>query len=255
MDLTPEALSQAKFRGPVRFYDGSNGWARQEFDCVDEPRFGYAWQRDSRKDKGRQYYTVDGAEVADFAEAARLLALPPDPQSPAQQAKASIDEFKFSPKVGGATRALSEARCNGDAGPFGTVRAWMKRADNSWHQGINALSDQNRKAGEEFPHWLYHAKSAAHESYRAMYLFAADRETDTQLQCALGKRCRDCSILQQIETSMIASRLSRLPSEIDDADIDAAKVWTCIGHVLTIDHTKVCDGMFISTERDRKSTF
>ena len=48
------------FRGPVRFYDGRKGMARQDYECVAEPRFGYSWQRENRQDKGRQFYTVDG---------------------------------------------------------------------------------------------------------------------------------------------------------------------------------------------------
>lgn len=35
-----------------------------------------------------------------------------------------------------------------------------------------------------------------------MRLFAADREKDTGLKCALGKACRRCEILTTIETAM-----------------------------------------------------
>lgn len=252
MTITVEALAAKQFRGPVRFYDGAKGWARQDFECVDDPRFGYVWQREHSKDKGRQFYVVDGTEVASLDEAAQKLAQPAAKNSPDAIRQAEIDAFKFSPKVGGATRALSEARCNADAGPFGTVRAWMCRADNAWHQGINKLSDTERKAGSDWPSWLYHTKSAAHESYRAMYLWAQDRHADVDLKCALGKRCRDCPILQQVEASMVeASKRDRFPAEIDEADIDAAKTWTCIGHILTTDHTQVYDGMFLSTKSDR----
>lgn len=172
MNSTAAELAEKKFCGPVRFYDGRKGWARQDFECIDEPRFGYVWQREHSKDKGRQFYIVDGEEVSSLDEAARLLALPPATDSADALYKAEIEAFKFSPKVGGATRALSEARCNADAGPFGTVRAWMRRADNAWHQGINKFSMGETKQGREWASWLYHAKSAAHESYRAMYLFA-----------------------------------------------------------------------------------
>ncbi len=258
-DLTPETLAKANFRGPVRFYDGAKGWARQDWECVDEPRFTYAWQREHSKDKGRQFYMVDGNEVADFAEAARLLALPPPPDSPDELRKAEIDEFQFSPKLAGRpTRALSESRCNGDAGPFGTVRAWLQRADHGWHVGINRLAEKETKAGKDWQLWLYNAKSAANESYRAMYLFAADRVKDTNLKCALGTRCRDCPILQEIEAALIAERRGPPPfgpKEIDDADIDAVKYWTCMGHVLTTDHQQIYDGMVLSTKDDREQMF
>jgi hypothetical protein len=254
-DLTPEALAKANFRGPVRFYDGAKGMARQDWECVDEPRFTYAWQREHSEDKGRQFYMVDGREVADLAEAAKLLALPAPADSPEELHKAEIDAFKFSPRIAGrATRALSESHCNGDAGPFGTVRAWLQRAASDWHGGINRYADKQVKAGKEWPRWLYNAKDAAQESYRAMYLLAADREKDTDLTCALGTRLRDCPILQEIEAAMREER-GNPDRVVDDADIDAVKYWTCMGHVLTTDHQQIYDGMVLSTKDDRERTY
>src|SRR4051812_38086158 len=125
MLMTPAELRQATFRGPVRFLDGRKGMAQQDFECIAEPRFGYSWRRENRQDGGRQFYTVDGREVADFEEAARLLSEPAAEDSPAERARRSIDAFKASPKLLGATRALSEAQCNVSVGPFGTVRAWL----------------------------------------------------------------------------------------------------------------------------------
>jgi hypothetical protein len=252
--LTFVPSAEAKFRGPVRFSDGAKGMAQQDFECIDEPRFGYTWRREHRKDHGRQFYTVDGREVFSFDEAAKLLAQPPDPESPNELLRRHIDEFSFSPRVGGATRALSEARCNADAGPFATMRAWMRRADSAWHGGINTLSDTAHRSGAPWPSWLYHVKSAAHEVGRLMYLFAADRDNDQDLRCALGTRCRECPILKQIEDSMIAaSKRDRFPAEIEDVDIDAAKSWTCVGHILTTGHEQVIDGVFVSNKRDRES--
>lgn len=254
MELSVEVLKAAKFRGPVAFYDGAGGMARQDFQCIEEPRFGYFWQRQDRKDKGRQAYMVDGKEVADLDEACRLLALPVDPESPAEISKRSLAEFQASPPLNyGATRALSEARCNADAGPFGMVRAMMHRADHAWHVGINRLADKARTAGEEWPRWLYKTKSAAHESYRGMYLFAADREKDTGLVCAKAVRCRDCPILQEIDASYAEARANqKWPSAAEDSDVDAAKVWTCIGHILTT-QADVMDGEFFTTESLSKS--
>lgn len=250
LELTAAGLKDALFRGPVAFYDGRNGMARQDFQCVAEPRFGYFWARKDRKDKGRQAYMVDGREVADLDEAARLLALPPAPDSPDELRRKSHDEFKASPRLSGATRANSEARANADAGPMGPMRSWLHRASSPWHNGINALADQASEAGEEWPRWLYDTKSAAHESYRAIYLFAADREADTGLKCAMGKKCRNCPILQTVERTMIAARgREKFPADIDEADIDAAKAWTCIGHILT-SGTHPTDGAFFWRKGD-----
>lgn len=253
MELTVDALKDAKFKGPVRFSDGYGGMARQDFECVDEPRFGYFWQRENRKDKGRQAYTVDGTEVASLDDACRLLALPPDPSSPAEAMKRHIEEFRNSPKLEyGATRALSEARCNADTGPFGMIRAFMHRAGGAYHGGINKFADFERQNGREFPHWLYRIKDAAHEVSRLMYLFDADRKEDTGLRCALGKACRSCPILTNIEAAMVADRTGPFPHGIEDFDIDAAKSWTCVHHVLAekVDHL---DGGFLCTKRDRES--
>jgi hypothetical protein len=257
MELTIENLSSAKFRGPVAFYDGRGGMARQDFECVDEPRFGYFWRRETRKDKGRQAYMVDGKEVTDLAEACKLLAHPPASDSPAETMRRSMEEFHASPKLNyGATRALSEARCNADAGPFGMVRAWMHRAENAWHRGMNAFSDSERKAGREFPSWVYDGKNAAHESSRAMYLFAADREKDTGLKCSLGITCRECPIFNQIEKSMTEARTQGpFAQAIEDSDIDAAKFWTCMSHILTTQDHRVIDGTFLSTKDDRSNPY
>lgn len=253
LELTIEALKAAEFRGPVKFYDGRGGMARQDFECVAEPRFGYFWQRESRKDKGRQAYMVDGREVASLDEAVKLLALPPSPDSPDEKLKAWREEFMASPKLAGrATRANSEARCNADAGPFAMQRAWLQRADHPWHVGLNRFSDLEREAGRDFPHLLYTIKSAAHEAHRLLYLFHYDRAENTGLRCARGVNCRTCPILIEIEKAMVEARTNeRFPREIDDADIDAAKAWTCVGHVLATE-ARVIDGAYLTTKEDRE---
>lgn len=255
MELTEKSLAEAKFKGPVAFYDGRNGMARQDFQCIDEPRFGYFWQRENRKDSGRQSFMVDGAEVESLEQAAAILASPPRQDSPSELRRQSMDEFQSSPRLNyGATRALSEARCNADSGPFGMVRAWMHRAADAWHGAMNAFSDTERKAGRDFPFWIYHAKHAAHESYRAMYLFEADRKSDTGLTCAFGTSCRECPILQQVETTMIEARTREpFPKEIEDTDIDAAKTWTCIAHILQKNQNFI-DGAMFTTKADREDT-
>lgn len=249
--LTAEALRAMKFRGPVKFYDGRNGWARQDFVCVDLPRFAYAWQRENRSDKGRQWYMVDGDEVATLEEAAERLKLPPNPNSRAEIERPEIDDFKFAPQLEyGASRAGNVAWCNASAGPFATLHSMMDRAENAWHRGINQFSDAERQAGREFPHWLYTVKSGAHELSRAMILFDMERKKDEGLRCALGVTCRECPILRTIEQAMIAARSDKWPSHNDDADIDGAKAFTCVGHILSSQGNPV-DGVYFSRKEDR----
>lgn len=255
LELTEEALKAAKFKGPVRFMDGRKGMAQQDFACVLEPRFGYSWRRENRKDRGRQFYTVDGAEVPDLAEACRRLALPPDPESPAEQMRRYFEESNGSPRLNyGASTALNQAQNNASAEPFGTLRAWLERSENSWHTGINACVDSEVKSGKDWStaRWLYNTKHAFQETYRGMYLFAAAREKNTGLKCAMGKSCATCPILKTIEDSMVAARTRQpFPRDIEDTDIDAAKVATCIGHILT-SNADVTDGAFWSTKDSRE---
>lgn len=241
--LTRSELEKAEFKGPVAFYDGTKGMARQDFQCIAEPRLGYFWQRQNRQDKGRQAYMVDGREVADLDEAAALLALPPAADSPDVLRKLSIDEFKASPRVNGPFRALSEARANADGGPFQMVRAWLQRAGGLWHGAINRHSDDEREAGREWPRWFYDVNNAAHETYHGVYLFTADRKEDTGLKCAMGVKCRACPILRRVEETMATDASRPFPKGIEEMDIDAAKAWTCIGHILT-SGTHPMDGAF-----------
>ena len=247
-------LSKGQFRGPVKFYDGRGGWARQDFQSMAEPRFGYAWQREDRNDRGRTWWMVDGKEVADFDEADRLLASPPAADSPDEIMRREMDEFMASPRVGPCYRARAEAECNAAAGPMGQVRATMSRIDHPWHVGINRYNDKMREKGEPFNHGLYNAKTAAQEASRLMYLWASDRVKDTGLECALGVKCRDCPILGEIEAACIESRDAEKfgRPDIEIEDIDFAKTWACIGHVLQERPNEFFDGGLLSTAEDRK---
>ena len=69
--VTADILAKAKFRGPVRYGDGQNGMAQQDHECVDNPRFGYSWRRENRKDKGRVFYTVKSSTY----EMSRVMSL------------------------------------------------------------------------------------------------------------------------------------------------------------------------------------
>lgn len=252
MTHTAASLKDLEFKGPVFYADGYAGMARQGFECTIEARFGYCWERKDYKDKqGRQYFTVDGKEVADLEEAATLLNQPADPESPNEVMKRWHKEYDASPHVG-YTSALSLARCDADAGPFGLVNAFMQRAGHSWHVGINKYSDISREEGTPWPRWLYHIKSAAFEMSRLMYLWEHDRKEDTQLVCALGVRCRDCLILKTVEQTLIEERDNlKWKRDIWDKDIDAAKTLTCIGHVLAEPNLH-WEGI-LATKRDRES--
>jgi hypothetical protein len=97
LELTTEALKAAKFRGPTVFGDGAKGMAFQKYECVDDPRFGYEWRRENRKDRGRIRYTVDGDAVAGdgdagIDEAIAKLKLPPDPNSYAEHMRRYREE-------------------------------------------------------------------------------------------------------------------------------------------------------------------
>lgn len=250
LELNVDSLKAAKFRGPVAFYDYAKGGARQDFECVDEPRFGYFWERKTRKDQGRQSYMVDGAEVPSLEKACELLASPPDPNSPREVHKRWHEEFEASPQLEhGPYRALSEARVNADGGAFGMVRASMQRVDGGWHGGINSYADKERAAGRDWPGWLYDVKSGAHESYRLMYLFQADAEKDTHLTCALGTKCRECPILKAIETAVIEARAGKFASYSNEQDLLMVKTWTCIGHILHAG-ARPHDGAFLSRPGD-----
>jgi hypothetical protein len=90
---TVEQLAAMLFRAGT-FGDGARGMAFQERIAVDEPRFGHVWRRENHRDPGRTYFSVDGNEVKDLAEAVAKLALPPDPESPHELMKRLVAEWK-----------------------------------------------------------------------------------------------------------------------------------------------------------------
>lgn len=250
---TVEALKKAKFRGPVRFADGHKGMAQQDYESTLDPRFGYAWRREEYADKGRIFYMVDGREVADLDEAARLLAQPADPDSPRER----MQRIFRDPDARREYLLSSEGQHHASGGPFGLLVSAMQRAGDPWHTGINRFQDGERKAGREWQSWLYDAKDAAFEAGRLMILWRADREKDTGLVCALGQKCRTCPMLQTIETAMVESRTPRegaiLPGrDVWDADIDMAKTWTCLTHVLSVpQRVRIGEGI-LHTSSDRE---
>lgn len=111
--------------------------------------------------------------------------------------------------------------------------------DHRWHVAINKHSNECRKIGEDWPRFMYEAKTASQESERLALLFAREREgklckvhrqcshsapepvEDNHLTCCLGKKCKECPHLLALEKA-------DLPPE----EIDKAKAWTCVAHIL-----------------------
>lgn len=119
----------------------------------------------------------------------------------------------------------------------------MERLDHDldyrWHRALNAFHE-GRKTGE-WAHWMYEAKAAADEVARLVLLFGMERRgdlpkvhhqcshdiqgqpvTDNHLTCALGTECRNCVFLLALDTMTGAPE-----------DIDTAKAWTCVTHILS----------------------
>ena len=264
--ITVEQLTAAtEFRGPIRFADGRNGMAQQDFESTTIPRFGYAWRREHRDDRGTTFYLVDGLRVETLEQAAERLNAPPRENS----LTALVEQIHYEhnrAKMG--ARSVENVAARGaETGPFAGVYAAMHRSENPWHGGINAYSDAERKAERDWPRWAYNAKSAAHESYRLMYLWLADHDHDTGLKCVLDVKCRECPALQAIEQAMIGAREPRVIApdptneffpdghtwpgkDVWDQDIDMAKTWTCIAHVLQAAPDHHWEGI-LSTKDDR----
>jgi hypothetical protein len=113
--------------------------------------------------------------------------------------------------------------------------------DRAWHGAINRFSDQQRKAGKDWPRMMYAAKMIADEVPRMILLFEQERNglathfklcahdpaparplPDNHLRCHLGQECRKCEFLGAIEAS----------TELTHEAKDEAKAWTCATHVL-----------------------
>lgn len=127
-----------------------------------------------------------------------------------------------------------------------------------WHRAINDHSDAERKAGKEWPRWMYDAKKAACEVPRLALLFQREREkklqtsfrlcaccsegkhiTDNDLTCCLGVKCRECPHLAALDT------VGMTPEETD-----WIKAWTCSGHILASGGDVQNEG-FVLTVDDR----
>lgn len=110
--------------------------------------------------------------------------------------------------------------------------------DHEWHVAINRYTED--KHGDDWPSWMYDAKTMAQEVPRLALLFEKERTgtlcktfrrcsccseqkhvIDNHLTCALGKKCRECPILAGLDKA-----------ELHPEQRDWIKAWTCAGHIM-----------------------
>lgn len=134
----------------------------------------------------------------------------------------------------------------------------MDVIDHPWHVAINEHSNNLIKKEEEWPTWMYGAKSAALEIPRLALLFSQEREgklaktfkkcscrhhekhvADNHLTCCLGVECRKCPHLQALDKA-----------KLKPEQIDWIKAWTCAGHIQSKGGDIAGEG-FILTEHDK----
>ena len=125
-----------------------------------------------------------------------------------------------------------------------------------WHVAINTHADERRKAGEDWPHFMYEAKSASQEVKRLKLLFRHERtgrlpsvhqqcsRTDPEalpgknhLSCCLGVRCDECPHLAALDAA-----------DISDDERDEAKAWTCVGHILMSGGDRAGEGYLLTVD-------
>jgi hypothetical protein len=125
--------------------------------------------------------------------------------------------------------------------------------DHEWHVALNRY---NRDLRSDSKHWMYEAKRAADEVPRLTRLFRLEREgglrkthrqcshqdpvpvEDNHLTCCLGVECRKCPHLLALD------KMKAEPEQIDEA-----KAWTCMGHILTQqDHVDTSEGYVLTTD-------
>lgn len=110
-----------------------------------------------------------------------------------------------------------------------------------WHVAINRHAAPMMNRRDEWPRFMYEAKTAADEVPRMVMLFRQEREQtlpqthqqcsmqapvpvkDNHLTCCKGVKTRECPHLLALE------KIERCTPE----DVDAAKAWTCAAHIIS----------------------
>ena len=109
-----------------------------------------------------------------------------------------------------------------------------------WHVAINGFCSP-KMGGDDWPRWMYEAKTMADEVPRMVMLFRQERENalpqthqqcsmqapvpvkDNHLTCCKGVKTRECPHLLALE------KIERCTP----ADVDTAKAWTCAAHIVS----------------------
>lgn len=128
----------------------------------------------------------------------------------------------------------------------------------SWHVAINGYhypKDGGPAIGER-SRWMYDAKDAAQEVKRLPLLFQMEREgtlpklhrqcshaepepvAKNELTCCLGVKCASCPQLLALNAMQAAT----------PEDIDQAKAWTCVSHILSQGGDMAAEGFILTTD-------
>lgn len=139
----------------------------------------------------------------------------------------------------------------------------MNRPDRNfthrWHVAINQFiwHSGNPKWTRDFSkhRFMYEAKTASDELPRLMVLFAMERTgklrtvhqqcshsepepiVKNELTCCLGVKCAECPELQGV------AAMEGTPEEID-----TAKAWTCVAHILSKEGDVAGEGYILTTD-------
>lgn len=128
------------------------------------------------------------------------------------------------------------------------------RMEHEWHVAINAYTFPALIGKADYPSFMYEAKSAKDEIRRLPMLFKMERENSlptehqqcsrqapepipkNELTCCLGVKCATCPHLKALEAA-----------KITPAQLDEAKAWTCVTHVLMRGGDVAREGFILTT--------
>lgn len=137
-----------------------------------------------------------------------------------------------------------------------TERARIEKMSHEWHVAINKHHyPVDRAIDIERSAFMYAAKDAASEVYRLPLLFKMQREdtlpkvhrqcshsepvsvVKNELTCCLGVKCAACPQLMALDAMKAAPE-----------DIDVAKAWTCVAHILAEGGDMAGEGFILTTD-------
>lgn len=127
--------------------------------------------------------------------------------------------------------------------------------DHAWHVAINNHAQSARESAREWPRFMYEAKSAWAEVPRLTKIIGMERRgelrkdhqqcshvtaepvPDNHLSCCLGVECRKCPHLLALDAAKLT------PEQIDEA-----KAWTCVGHILMSGGDTANEGFLLAVD-------